>query len=223
MLPCKSCICLSRQRFQSCAAPLVEEVMSGQTPGDGIVQLMAWRTTTHRLTVSDLTEGPLVPRLSDIPSLFPLLFPGKQSSAWSWYLCETAMPWRKTIYKIRVISARMGCLEKSSVAGDKYFNIRKLPEHQLKEECGFSSIFWWLPWVSGITAAILTVTHCAFCVALCSQPVLKGFVHTSSTSGAVEPLQREKTLFTWVLKWSLLKKEDIILLKFHWVLQPFSV
>ena len=46
--------------IQRYAAPLTEEVMSGQIPWAGIVQLMAWRTIAHKLTVSDLTEGPLV-------------------------------------------------------------------------------------------------------------------------------------------------------------------
>lgn len=42
------------------AAPLTEEVMPGQTPWADIVQLMAQRIITHKLTVSDLIEGLLV-------------------------------------------------------------------------------------------------------------------------------------------------------------------
>lgn len=53
--------------------------------------------------------------LSGLFSLFPPLFPSKQSSAWNWTLCEMAavLTSRVIIYKIRVKSVEMVWLEKN--------------------------------------------------------------------------------------------------------------
>lgn len=89
--------------------------------------------------------------LSGILSLFPPLFPSKQSSAWNWTLCEMAvvLTSRGIIYKIRVKSVRIEWLGKNvlwlDIRMSEYLlqsdchllSIRKLPEPQLKEEYVF--------------------------------------------------------------------------------------
>lgn len=162
--------------------------------------------------------------LSGIHSVFPPLFSSRKYSAWNWTFCEMAMVLTRKaiIYKIRVKSVKMDWLEKNVLWLDIRMSeyllqcdchllfIRKLQETHIKKEYVFILCFFsCLPWVSGITAA--TQNHDPSCLLCCTMFSANSERLHSQTNPchAREPLQREKTLYTRVLKCSLLRKKTL--------------